>query len=213
MKVAISIVIILLVFSCSPQRHSSEFILNNDVFSQEEMKSIQLIVEYFETNVGIDESNLNKSYISFIQQTYSMDYDSIPNLFFTKKSLRSFIKSIPKSIRDEIWKKNKATAYRSYDNTVFTEPINYLAFDINPFGRYYELLKELSVEDKSIKYFIDQVRVYGTQNSLMDFRGLIKGNKEYAKVDLESYKWRMIIAIYYITMIEEVYRFMELKKN
>jgi len=212
MKQFISILSFLIIVSCSSKQESFNSLSNKQAFNNSDIESIKSIIEYFESKVGINKDELSKSYLLLFEQTV-LNSDSIFNNVFVKGNLRSFISGLPKSVKSEIWTTNKATAYRSYDNMKFAEPIYYDSFDINPRGKYIELLKEISKEDRSIKFYVDEIILSGCLPSYFIISDLVFGNKDNKGIDLESDYWRMIIAIHYFTMLEEEYRYMELSNK
>jgi hypothetical protein len=183
-------------------------------FDKNEIQHIHPLVEYVESSIGINQSDIYNSYLSYFQEE-SLNYDTVIFHVFTKTELRKTINSIPETLRNEIWSSGKATAFRAYDNTKFEKPIEYEYFGVNTSGKYLTYLKEVSKEnnDDVLSLYIEEITKSGMIPTLFVFRSLIINYKDRKSVDFNSDYWRMIIAIQYITMIENTYRHIELSEN
>jgi hypothetical protein len=183
-------------------------------FDKNEIQHIHPLVEYVESSIGINQSDIYNSYLSYFQEE-SLNYDTVIFHVFTKTELRKTINSIPETLRNEIWSSGKATAFRAYDNTKFEKPIEYEYFGVNTSGKYLKYLKEVSKEnnDDVLSLYIEEITKSGMIPTLFVFRSLIINYKDRKSVDFNSDYWRMIIAIQYITMIENTYRHIELSEN
>ncbi len=206
------ILITILTIACSTQNDLLDDQLVKNGFSNSDVENIHKLVAYFETRIGVQQTNITTSYRNLFQET-SFNFDSISNHIFIKDSLRSFLNGIPKTTRVEIWATNNSTAYKSYENKTFKEPIKYKSFDINLSGKYLDLLKDISKEDKNVQIYVGQIVTSGGIPTFGVFNDIVIDKKGNDIVSFKSDYWRMIIAIYYITMLEDHYRYLELSEN
>lgn len=198
--------------SCKTQQKSFRSISNKQIFTRDEVHNLKDIVEYFEFIFGINENNLNNSYRILIQEK-SLNLDSIQKHVLDKEKFRAVINDFSKVLKNEIWITTETTAYATYEGVNFSKPILYTSFGFNINGKYIDLLKEVSKEDKSIQTYIDGIISIGAKPTLWKFNSLLVNTRENKTVNFESDYWRMIIAIQYITMLEDNYRHMELNEE
>lgn len=207
----ILLLLILVAFSCSTHQYSFDNLLNRNTFDKKEIKDIQKLTMYFESRMGINQKDLVHDYNILIFET-SFYFDSILNNLIFKDDLRSQLNDIALTTRNEIWTLSEATAYKSYYRKKFPKPIKYKSFGINPLGEYVELLKEISKKDTSIQPYIDEIALTGSLPSIYAIKDIAKSKQECQGANFESDYWRMVIAIHFITLIEDAYRHKELSE-
>ncbi|MFD2825545.1 hypothetical protein ACFSYG_03610 [Leeuwenhoekiella polynyae] len=176
-------------------------------FDHTEASEMNTLVDYFETGIKKPQTNLNTSYLRFFQYT-ALRPDSITKILFDKVELKEQLNRLSLSTKKELWVNSKATAYRSYNGVRFDEPIIYNSFSINTSGKYLALLKRLS--DKDVKTYVSKVLAAGDLPPSFIFRSLIINYDEQRTIAFKANYWRLIIAIQYLSYLNEYYTYSEL---
>jgi len=212
------IVLFVLLIGCSrgstsslDEKISFEESLAESGFSNIDIESINALIKYFEAKIEVDKIGLKKAYTTLFLET-SLDYELV-NHAFNKDSLNAFFLGLPKTTRNEIWSIVEITAFRSWENKAFVEPKKYKSWDINTNGKYIKLLKLLSKDDPSVQEYLNNIILSGSIPNRSVFESILIDKKGRGKVNFESRIWRMIIAIQFITEIEDTYKYMELSNE
>ncbi|SDG65095.1 hypothetical protein [Psychroflexus sediminis] len=193
--------------NCFSQNNDIISLLTKNDFSKSEAKELQKLINYFESEGGIKESDLKNSYVNFIYVT-SLYPDSLATQIFEKTKFRKRFNDIPNSLKSDLWQLYEGTAYMSHDRVEFKEPIKYQSYGIRINGRFINLLKTIS--DKRVQKYVERITETGDLPTSFIYRNIILDYREINNIDFESDYWRLINTIQFLTQLNEYYDYSDL---
>lgn len=112
-----------LIFSCQKENNSRTSPELTQIFNEQEIKDIKILVNYFEEEIQELNSNIDSAYVDFIRsyedlvlsKKMKFDYDKLLTVFDT----------IDKNTFDEIWQFNKSVYHRQSNDTLKSIGIAY----------------------------------------------------------------------------------------
>ena len=201
MKKIIYIIITVILTSCSTSE-SIELKSNktiSETFNESEINDLQIIFDFFNGQIcdsnKLDYNSLNEcyeKYCSEIREQQKTENQFNPKVDFEQQL--EMYKNINKSTFNQIWGLSKSWNYKTSDT------LKYLG--LNTVGKYNMFLKKYGEENKPIFEYYENFNAAGDISPSMNASLIM----QYELYDISDLRTKLIMAIHYLTLNDQIYR-------
>jgi len=194
MKNLLLLIITIFALSCNSQRQND---LSNDEaikesFNKSEIKDLSKIQRFFDQSIGVtdytNEKEILKAYSDFFKVNTEIEMASEIKIPFSISAQKDLNNQLDKSFFDEIWIYRETIANNTGDTLTDME--------LNLSGKFVAFLKKQGLQDKKFENYYKTISLAGDVSPSL-VAVIAKNFNDY---DIEDPKIRLLIAIHYLTI-------------
>lgn len=184
----------LLFTSCDKPKNTTKEL--EEVFSKEEIKDLNVLVDYFESKLNND--NLEKSYEDVVLAAANHDNTKFDINKFNIKELRGLYKKIDPSLFNQIW---------VFGGSSFNEKDTVRILNLRNDKKYVKFLKKVGLKNLRVNEYVEELLTYNEPGYMHKIFIDYDYNKKKINLigDFNDYNNRVIITIHVLTKLDYWY--------
>ncbi|MEL6832287.1 MAG: hypothetical protein AAFY48_18455 [Bacteroidota bacterium] len=191
MKLHYAIVLMFLLASC--QTSSS---IKSDVFTQEETVKLNTVIDLFESTICQEGTkDYEQCYTTFGERFFDTKKNSYFEETFTQTFQERLSEELGEDLFEEIW--YYTTVYKGQKSKPETPKAT--TIEVNTIERYAQFLQEVAAEHESVESYEERFQRGGSISPNM----VANANQNLNEFDLNDKRIRLILAVHYITLIDQ----------